>query len=764
MSETSIKISLELADKAAQKALSDFISKGAGAEKALDKIKDSGKSTFEEITIGIGKSIGIFEIFAGNLAANLAIKSFELLAGAASSLFQTFIVDGVKAAQDAEVALNSLNVALAQSGIYSKSTSAEFQAFATQLQRTTAFEDDVILKNAALIQSLGQLDKDGLKRATLAALNLAAGLDKDVGSASEALGKAANGNVTALQKMGIQFTKGNTDAETFANALAAIEAKVGNAAAAKVNTYTGAVTQAAHSFQDITEAIGNYIVKNPVLINTIKAVTGMFNRWTDATNSQNDALSALVGGGVSLFLTSSYVLIKTLDLTVRVFETVLGVLKLIPMLLIPILYPLSALINGFEFANKAVSDTTDDMLNSLLAFGDRGDGVLNGLADDISRVKDESVNAKKPVEEIGGAIGSIGRNLLGLQTAAKVGAGETFNSITGLIEPLNQARAATQKLSEEQQRAQERLKSFAMDLVKQGESAKVQAEIELQLARAKADNELTVEQALYDNKLITQSEFLTRKAAIEAEFEALRVETELQKYSDDNARLAEALKTEAITREEYNKGKSALDQRYEADKAKLEAASKQRKQRTDKEIRDAEQKQFEGRMSMAASFFGSLGALAATGGKRMFEISKAFNLAEAVTAGVLAVQKAAASAPPPFNIIPIVTATAFSAANVIRIASTKAPSFQDGGIVPGSSFSGDKVSANVNSGEMILNRSQQKRLFTIANGAGGDSSKMESLLAQLLGAIESQAIIVNIGGRTIVDTIRSELAGGRTFA
>ncbi len=43
------------------------------------------------------------------------------------------------------------------------------------------------------------------------------------------------------------------------------------------------------------------------------------------------------------------------------------------------------------------------------------------------------------------------------------------------------------------------------------------------------------------------------------------------------------------------------------------------------------------------------------------------------------------------------------------------PSFKEGGIVPGNSYTGDNVKANVNSGEMILNGSQQKNLFDIAN-------------------------------------------------
>lgn len=62
---------------------------------------------------------------------------------------------------------------------------------------------------------------------------------------------------------------------------------------------------------------------------------------------------------------------------------------------------------------------------------------------------------------------------------------------------------------------------------------------------------------------------------------------------------------------------------------------------------------------------------------------------------------------------------AFLAAGVLRGA---AASFQDGGIVAGSSFSGDNVPAMVNSGEMVLNRSQQAQLFAMANGSGGTTN------------------------------------------
>jgi tape measure domain-containing protein len=68
-------------------------------------------------------------------------------------------------------------------------------------------------------------------------------------------------------------------------------------------------------------------------------------------------------------------------------------------------------------------------------------------------------------------------------------------------------------------------------------------------------------------------------------------------------------------------------------------------------------------------------------------------------------------------------AIAFGAEQAQAVTNSQ-PAFEQGGIVPGSSFTGDNVQARVNSGEMILNKEQQARLFDIANGredgGGGD--------------------------------------------
>ena len=67
--------------------------------------------------------------------------------------------------------------------------------------------------------------------------------------------------------------------------------------------------------------------------------------------------------------------------------------------------------------------------------------------------------------------------------------------------------------------------------------------------------------------------------------------------------------------------------------------------------------------------------------------------------------------------------------------------FESGGIVGGTSFSGDKVVAHVNSGEMILNREQQTRLFDMANFGGGfDYSGLATALTQAVASLPAPTL------------------------
>lgn len=84
----------------------------------------------------------------------------------------------------------------------------------------------------------------------------------------------------------------------------------------------------------------------------------------------------------------------------------------------------------------------------------------------------------------------------------------------------------------------------------------------------------------------------------------------------------------------------------------------------------------------------------------------------------------------PAAIPAVIVAVATIAANIANAVSTiKGAKFADGGIVGGSNYSGDNVPIQVNSGEMVLNRNQQKNLFEIANTGQVSSGIDYDLLA-----------------------------------
>ena len=109
----------------------------------------------------------------------------------------------------------------------------------------------------------------------------------------------------------------------------------------------------------------------------------------------------------------------------------------------------------------------------------------------------------------------------------------------------------------------------------------------------------------------------------------------------------------------------------------------------------------------------------------------------AALAGVEATVKAVETSKHWIEAIAAVAALGAAVAGAISMA--KSQKFANGGIVGGSSFTGDRVTAQVNSGEMILNKAQQARLFKIANGgATGGQVEFHISGTELVGVLNNQ--------------------------
>lgn len=152
----------------------------------------------------------------------------------------------------------------------------------------------------------------------------------------------------------------------------------------------------------------------------------------------------------------------------------------------------------------------------------------------------------------------------------------------------------------------------------------------------------------------------------------------------------------------------------------------------------------------------SIATLTSSSNRKLFEIGKAAAVTTATVDGIMAVQKTLASTPYPINFALAALVGVATAANVAKIASQSPPKFERGGIVGGSSFSGDQVPIRVNSGEMILNRESQQRLFNQINNGGGDSSEVIAAINRLA----SQPIVIQVDGIEIARATRDAVAAG----
>lgn len=176
-------------------------------------------------------------------------------------------------AMEADEALNSFATAARNAGQNVAKATMEMESLAESIQRTTTVSDDAITKNASLLVSVGRLSGEGLERATRAAVDLSAGLGKDLGTAFDIVTKATEGNVAALKKYGLEVSSAASDSQKLNAALTFIEQRFGGSAASQVNTFSGALAQLKNNFSDVLENIGKLVTRSPVVIEIFKFIS-----------------------------------------------------------------------------------------------------------------------------------------------------------------------------------------------------------------------------------------------------------------------------------------------------------------------------------------------------------------------------------------------------------------------------------------------------------------------------------------------------------
>lgn len=133
------------------------------------------------------------------------------------------------------------------------------------------------------------------------------------------------------------------------------------------------------------------------------------------------------------------------------------------------------------------------------------------------------------------------------------------------------------------------------------------------------------------------------------------------------------------------------------------------------------------------------------------ELNIAGTIAQAIATTAMGFAQASANEGKNGNLWEWVAATAVGMAQLMAIISAVKGStgYATGGIVGGNSYTGDRIPVRVNSGEMILNRWQQKRLWDVANGFG-NVPQVGSVRPSIgAGSIAQATVHVSVSGRLV---------------
>lgn len=217
----------------------------------------------------------------GAFGGGLALKGFNALSDAIGSSTQ-FIKESIAASAEQEAALNRLSQSLRATGEFSQQAVEDFSQFASELQKTSVFGDEVVIGQLAIAKSLGATNEQA-KELVQAAANLAATFGGSLEENVFKLGKTLNGVINRDLKNAIPELKSLGDeALKSGEALRLVNERFGGAAASELSTYAGNTIALSNAFSDLQEELGAFITKSDTVSGIISVATGLFQEITQS--------------------------------------------------------------------------------------------------------------------------------------------------------------------------------------------------------------------------------------------------------------------------------------------------------------------------------------------------------------------------------------------------------------------------------------------------------------------------------------------------
>ena len=215
----------------------------------------------QQFTSGLNKAQNESKTFSQQLssAAGVAAKAFAGLAVAGATAAVAIGIDAVKAAIDDEKASSKLAQTLRN---VTKATDAQIKStedYIDKTQRATGVADDQLRPSLdRLLRSTQDVTK--AQKLQQLALDIAAGTGKDLATVTEALGKAYDGNLGALKRIGVPLDENIVKTKDFDAATKALSETFAGQAEIAANTFAGRMDRLKISVDEAKESLGQALL------------------------------------------------------------------------------------------------------------------------------------------------------------------------------------------------------------------------------------------------------------------------------------------------------------------------------------------------------------------------------------------------------------------------------------------------------------------------------------------------------------------------
>ena len=216
----------------------------------IDQLKKSLATGSTEVQ-GFGSKIGDFSKKAG--------IAFAAAGAAAAAYAGKLLIDGVKSAIEDEAAQAKLATTLKN---VTGATNTQIKAVEDYITKTALANGVTDDKLRPSLDRLIRSTKDQTKAQELQtlALDISAGTGKDLQAVSEALGKAYDGNLGALKKLGVGIDDSIIKSKDFDAAAAALSKTFEGQASKQAETFQGKMARLNVAFDEAKETVGSYVL------------------------------------------------------------------------------------------------------------------------------------------------------------------------------------------------------------------------------------------------------------------------------------------------------------------------------------------------------------------------------------------------------------------------------------------------------------------------------------------------------------------------